>query len=42
MPKVNLPRGDWETVLFILKDSEWPYITSLINDIETQVYSQEY
>jgi hypothetical protein len=43
MVKVELPRADWELVLFILRESQFPYIqNSLIKDIDDQVYSQEY
>lgn len=43
MVKVEMPRGSWESVLAMLdlfRDS--PAAVILYNEIEDQVYSQEY
>ena len=46
MPKVELTRGDWETVIAVIeaaRDSNIVnYIDWLITDIQDQVYTQEY
>lgn len=50
MPKVNLPRAEWDSVLFILREyanMDWPrdpnpFTMALVNEIDQQVYSQEY
>lgn len=48
MPTVSMPRADWDTVLLILNDAAMsgnylkPVVLSLHDDIDNQVYSQEY
>ena len=46
MPKVELTRGDWETVVLIMEVARDQgivnYIDWLITDIKDQVYAQEY
>ena len=46
MPKVNLPRASWDMVIAVMtaaRDAEIvAYIDDLIDDIDNQVYSQEY
>lgn len=49
MVKVEMPRGNWETVIYILEDWLNQYRPSgnvvgtvLLNEIADQVYSQEY
>lgn len=48
MPTVNLPRGDWETILLIIeslqitKQYHKGVIMALHKEISDQVYRQEY
>ena len=44
MVKVEMPRGQWDAVLILLEELETQgyYVKSLIKEISTQVYSQEY
>jgi hypothetical protein len=46
MPKVNMPRGDWDTVVMVLtmaRDHEIVgYIDNIIDEIDKQVGEQEY
>ena len=46
MPTVKMPRGDWDTVIMVLtmaRDHEIvAYIDNIIDDIDNQVYAQEY
>lgn len=46
MPTVKMPRGDWDTVIMVLtmaRDHEIvAYIDNIIDDIDQQVYAQEY
>lgn len=47
MVKVNMPRAQWDAVLFILEETnkaQWnrPFIMALHKEIADQVYSQEY
>lgn len=46
MVKVEMTRGDWDTVIMTLtmaRDHEIvAYIDNIIDDIDNQVYSQEY
>ena len=45
MPKVEMPRGDWETVVMVLtmaRDHEIvAYIDNIIDDIDKQIAQQE-
>lgn len=45
MVKVEMPRADWEILLMILKRDylhNGSLTGAMINDIQNQVYSQEY
>jgi len=46
MPKVKLPRGEWESILVTLELAQQhnivAYLDPLIKEIEDQVYAQEY
>ena len=46
MPTVKMPRADWDTVIMALtmaRDYEIvAYIDNIIDDIDNQVYDQEY
>jgi hypothetical protein len=46
MPKVNMPRADWDTVIMVMtmaRDNELvAYIDNIIDDIDNQIGKQEY
>jgi hypothetical protein len=46
MPKVTMPRGDWDTVIMVMtmaRDYEIVgYIDDIIDDIDNQIAKQEY
>ena len=46
MVKVEMPRGSWEILIDFLElnmqDFGGPIMESILSEIETQVYSQEY
>jgi hypothetical protein len=46
MPKVNMPRADWDTVVMVLTMAQdhgiVAYIDNIIKDIDSQVAEQEY
>lgn len=45
MPKVKMPRGDWETVVMVLTMARdhgiVAYIENIIDDIDKQIAQQE-
>jgi hypothetical protein len=44
MPKVKLPMGSWEEIIYILEDlaGQGYLVKPLLKEIQDQVYSQEY
>jgi hypothetical protein len=46
MPKVNMPRADWDTVVMVMTMAQdygiAAYIDNIIKDIDNQVSKQEY
>jgi hypothetical protein len=42
MVNVSLPRGSWETLLYMIAVSDSPIRWGMYKEIEDQVYSQEY